>query len=376
MPFQGPPYAQNPDPSTYKPNQGTNVVFSDGTTAWQRDSWAADAAANKNSPPVPYTDPMSRNTPINSPDNLPANLRNVGGKKGTAGETPAAVVQDKKEQVAAPKKLQFPSSDIDNMRYGMQFKFVKQSYEKYGDKAKFTSDIAGAHIFLPLPTSIMEALNVNYNISELGAAGTLFEAGNNTMDALVSGKFDGASPDQRSAMVESAVKQVMNVSGYVVRRLISGMSQETGQAVDLKYGQVTNPYTVAVFQSTTPRNHSLTFRLIPRTPQDSKDIQAIINAFKYHSMPSRQAGGDGTAGIFLRMPEEVEVCFYGTKFLYKFARCVIQSVSVNHTPFGTPSFFAGSDGAPTGVELTLALQEIEQLTKESYGDDHSQYAMV
>ena len=375
MPFQGPPYPDKPDPSTYKPGGSENVQFSDGSTSFQRDNWEGVKELNRN--PQPPVDPMSRNTPINSPDNVPPHLRNVGGKKGTAGETPAAVVQEKKEQVAAPKKLQFPSSDIDNMRYGMQFKFVKQSYEKYGDKAKFTNDIAGAHIFLPLPTSIMEALNVNYNISELGAAGTLFEAGNSTMDALVSGKFDGATPDQRSAMVESAVKQTMNVSGYVVRRLISGLSAETGQAVDLKYGQVPNPFTVAVFQSITPRNHSLTFRLIPRTPQDSQDIQAIINAFKYHSMPSRQAGGgDSNAGIFLRMPEEVEVCFYGTQFLYKFARCVIQSVSVTHTPFGTPSFLAGSKGAPTGVELTIALQEIEQLTKESYGDDHSQYAMV
>lgn len=80
--------------------------------------------------------------------------------------------------------------------------------------------------------------------------------------------------------------------------------------------------------------------------------------------------------MFLKMPEELEVCFYGSKFLYKFARCVIQSVQVNYTPFGPASFFAGSEGAPTGVELTLSLQEIEQLTKESYGDNHTQLSQL
>lgn len=361
--------ADNPDPSTYVPNSGTNVTFADGTTSWQRDAW--NAAKNALPPSV-----SGQIQGISSVVTSGINKIGNGVKAGTAGQAIASVIGAKREQTASPKKLQFPNSDIDNMRYGMQFKFVKQSYEKYGDKAKFTNDIAGAHIFLPMPTNVMETLNANYNLSELGAAGTLFEAGAGTMDALVSGKFSGGSEADRSSMIESAVKQSMNVSGYVVRRLISGLSQETAQAIDLKYGQVVNPYTVAVFQSTTPRNHSLTFRLIPRTKQDSHDIKAIVDAFKYHSMPSRTAGGGSNAGIFLKMPEEVEVCFYGTEFLYKFARCVIQSVQVNYTPFGTPSFMAQSGGAPTGVELTLALQEIEQLTKESYGDNHSQYAMT
>jgi hypothetical protein len=66
------------------------------------------------------------------------------------------------------------------------------------------------------------------------------------------------------------------------------------------------------------------------------------------------------------MPEEVELCFFGTQFLYKFARCVITGVSVNHAALGMASFFA-QDGAPTAVELTIQLEEIETLTKQAYG---------
>ena len=295
---------------------------------------------------------------------------------GQAGASPASVISRSKQNTAAKGKLQFPVSDTSNIKYGMQFKFVGQSYEKYGDKAKFTRSISGAHIFLPMPTNVLETLNVNYNVSELGAAGTLFETGNQIINGLGNALHNGmGTAEQREAAVANAVKDTMNVSGYVVRRLVSGLSQETGQAVDLKYGQVVNPYTVAVFQSTTPRNHSLTFRLIPRSYEDSLAIKAIVDAFKYHALPSRAGGSESTGGIFLKMPEEVEVCFYGTQFLFKFARCVIQSVQVNHTPFGPPSFFAGSEGAPTGIELTIALQEIEQLTKESYGDDHTKYSL-
>lgn len=295
---------------------------------------------------------------------------------GMKGASPASVISQAKGAVTGSGKLVFPVSEAGNLKYGMQFKFVKQSYDKYGDKAKFTRYNNGGHIYLPLPTNVLETLNVNYNVSELGAAGTLFEAGGQIISGLGNALHGSSSAEEREAMVASAVKDTMNVSGYVVRRLISGLSQETAQAIDLKYGQVVNPYTVAVFQSTTPRNHSLTFRLIPRTKADSDAIRAIVDAFKYHSMPSRAGGEEATGGIFLKMPEEVEVCFYGTQFLYKFARCVIQSVQVNYTPFGPPSFFAGSGGAPTAVELTLALQEIEQLTKESYGDNHTKYSAM
>jgi hypothetical protein len=255
----------------------------------------------------------------------------------------------------------------------MQFKFIKQSYENYGEKSKFTRQINGAHIFLPMPTNVLENLNNNYNVSALGVAGTLFETGNKAVNGLVD--IANGNSSINPSVVEGAVRDVMNVSGYVVRRLISEISPETAQAIDLRFGQVVNPYTVAVFESTAPRNHTLTFRLIPRSKADTEAIRAIVDAFKYHSMSSRSGGSESTGGIFLKMPEEVEVCFYGTEFLFKFARCVIQSVTVNYTPFGPPSMFAGTS-APTGVELTLALQEIEQLTKESYGDNFSQYSVM
>jgi hypothetical protein len=293
---------------------------------------------------------------------------------GLVGASPSSVIARSKESTASKGKLQFPPSDIGNVKYGMQFKFIKREYANYGTKSKFTAEMTGAHVFLPMPTNVMETLNVNYNTSQLGAAGTLFEAGSNLIDGLLGS--DGTTRNPSSAAVESAVKDVMNVSGYVARRLIGSISPESGQAIDLRYGNVVNPYTVAVFESTTPRNHTLTFKLIPRTKEDSETIRAIVDTFKYHSMPSRAGGSESTGGIFLKMPEELEVCFYGSEFLYKFARCVIQSVQVNYTPFGPPSFFAGSIGAPTGVELTLALQEIEQLTKESYGDDHLQLSSM
>ncbi len=355
-----------PSPDTWTPNapgEVPNLVYSDGTTKWQRDMWHEEKLAAAARGPVPRRDPVVAGKP------KPGN----GVPEGKAGASPATVISRKKEETVSVKKLQFPPSDSANMKYGMQFKFVRQSYDKYGDKAKFTRYNNGGHIYLPLPTNILETLNTNYNISQLGAAGTLFEAGGQAMNAL--GQMATGEKQLDSAAVESAISNAMNVSGYVVRRTISALSQETAQAIDLKYGQVVNPYTVAVFESTTPRHHSLTFRLIPRTPADSEAIRAIVDAFKYHSMPSRSGGAEATGGIFLKMPEEVEVSFFGSQFLYKFARCVIQSVQVNYTPYGPPSFFAGTS-APTAVELTLGLQEIEQLTKESYGDDHIQNSVL
>jgi len=379
------------DPSTYvpggKPGEGVNVAYSDGSTKWQRDAWNQTAAsfdakadaARAERDHAEYRERLARDNGFASADAMSAASGNKtsstsnGVPAGKAGEAPAAAVDRARAEKKA-KKLQFPPSDIANMKYGVQFKFMAQNYEKQGEKAKFVREISGGHVFLPMPTNVMETLNVNYNVSELGAAGTLFEAGGTTADRLL-GLANDPSASISGDDVKSAVESAMNLSGYVARRLISGVSQETGQALDMKLGTVVNPYTVAVFQSVAPRLHTLTFRLIPRSREDSIAIQAIVDTFKYHSMPSRS--GDGaTGGLFLRMPEEVEVAFFGTQFLFKFARCVINNVQVNHTPLGPASFFAGSDGAPVAVELTVSLQEIEQLTKESYGDAHEQYSAI
>ena len=163
------------------------------------------------------------------------------------------------------------------------------------------------------------------------------------------------------------VKSIMNQADIVagsaalaLRKLANEAG--VGAVIDIKTGSVVNPYSLSLFQSVTPRAHELAFRLIPRSQADSAMMRKIVQQFQYHSLPSRKHR------MFLTMPDEVEISFFGTDKLLKFAPCVINNVGVNYAPFGTPSFF-GADNAPTGIELTLNLHEIEALTRESYEAD-------
>lgn len=278
----------------------------------------------------------------------------------TLASLPSNAIASAKAQTSPPSSgLRFPTSE--KISYGTALKFIKYSYDISGTKAKFTTSKTDAHVFLPLPVSLLENLGVNYDAVQLGAPGQLFNAGLQGGGGIDAAVQAGVGAYDKSQQAAAGANMIVDTGSYVFRRLIKDLSPETGAAIDLKEGNVTNPYTIATFQSVTPRMHNLTFRLFPKNKADSDVIKKISDALKYHSLPSRN-------GLFLNMPEELEIAFFGTDYLYKFARCVINNVSINYNPQGAPAFFAGS-GAPSGVELTLSVQEIEQLTKESYEAD-------
>ena len=257
-------------------------------------------------------------------------------------------------------KMQFPTGE--KMIYGMVFKFNKISYDMQpGSKAKFSNLTNDAHIFLPLPVSgIVENLGINYQQQDIGAVSQLMEAGAEGAKFFMDNINGEVLPGQNVKSIMNQADIVAGSAALALRKLANEAG--VGAVIDIKTGSVVNPYSLSLFQSVTPRAHELAFRLIPRSPADSAMMRKIVQQFQYHSLPSRKHR------MFLTMPDEVEISFFGTDKLFKFAPCVINNVSVNYAPFGTPSFF-GADNAPTGIELTLNLQEIEALTRESYEAD-------
>jgi hypothetical protein len=256
-------------------------------------------------------------------------------------------------------KMQFPTGE--KMIYGMVFKFSKISYDlEPGSKAKFSNLTNDSHIFLPLPVGgIVENLGINYQQQDIGAVSQLMEAGAQGAQMLVDNVTGNPAPGQNVQSIINQAETVTGAAALALRKLANEAVPGAGALIDIKTGSVVNPYSLSLFQSVAPRAHQLVFRLVPRSQSDSAMIRKIVQQFQYHSLPSRKGK------FFLTMPDELEISFFGTDKLFKFAPCVINNVTVNYTPFGTPSFF-GADNAPTGVELTLNLQEIEALTRESY----------
>lgn len=254
--------------------------------------------------------------------------------------------------------LRFPSGDV---YYGMYFSFKEMKYDLENDyKANFTQSISAPQIFLPMPVSgIIESLNMNYGAQEAGVLGQAVGAGEQIGGAAMSA-YDGAGSGYQQAAAAARVAGTVGVAAHGVAAAVG-----IGAILDMQSEMVVNPYALTLFQSVAPRVHSFTWKLIPRSEQESKAIREIILEFQKHSLPTLK-----NSGTFLGLPDECELAFFGTQQLYKFARSVVTSVTVNHTPYGAPVFF-GRDGSPVATELTLTFQEVQSLTRESYSGEFS-----
>ena len=155
-------------------------------------------------------------------------------------------------------------------------------------------------------------------------------------------------------------------------------------------GIVINPNAELMYDSPEMREIGMVFKMVPSTPEESKIIRRICQAFRKHSMPMyggadsqdemdqkidgmfdgiKNANNDaetkgtklkfGAMNNFIRVPDLCKFTFmHGGKvhpYLVQFKPCAISKVEVTYTPDGTFSTY--SDGAPTAVELRLNFME-------------------
>lgn len=118
-------------------------------------------------------------------------------------------------------------------------------------------------------------------------------------------------------------------------------------------GEALNPLLFMTFQKPGYKEHTLSWTLMPNSEQESRTIVDIVRYLKFNSLPQQHAGGllyKYPNILFVRlMPNDI--------FTMVFKPCAVLSVSVDYTGAGTPSFF--KNGAPTVVNLTLSLKEIQ-----------------
>jgi len=267
------------------------------------------------------------------------------------------------------KMLRFPSESI---QFGTLFRFVKYDYQSQKTNTKFISSMNGASISLPLPIQLQMQLGLNYAGVDTGILGFAAKAGAQFAEdwkkaADNKGALGGAIENFGEALNDAG-----NIAQYALRKaaaskLLGGASGEA--AIDQMLGNVINPFNVATFRNVQSRSYQLSFYMVATSQAESDAIKKICDAFMYHSLPYKNQGSQQVQGqtFFLNMPDEVEISYYGTQYLYQFARAAITSVSMDYAPFGQASFF-GTSKAPTAVTLNLGIQEIQQLTREAFDD--------
>lgn len=152
-----------------------------------------------------------------------------------------------------------------------------------------------------------------------------------------------------SSILSSVSNRLSNIT--------SGVGQ-AGAAAGALAGLAVNPFLFMMFKHPNFKQHTLTWTFAPSNEQESITLAAIIRQFKFHMLPTQGylVYGYPSIALIKLYPSEV--------FTFAFKPCAVLAVETDFTGAGSPSYF--KNGAPTVVNLTVQLKEIDLWTKNNY----------
>lgn len=156
--------------------------------------------------------------------------------------------------------------------------------------------------------------------------------------------------DQAGKLMDAGLSQV-GISSTVVAGVEMG-----AQAYGVYAGIALNPWMYMMFKRPGFKEFTFQWAFAPNSQQESQTVNRIIKAFKKASLPPRPGW------VLQDYPSLAQVKFHPADYLFPMKPCAIISVQVDHTGAGIPSFF--KSGAPTVVNLSVQLKEIELWNKE------------
>ena len=219
-------------------------------------------------------------------------------------------------------------------------------------------------VALYLPAAASNDTTATYQASETGMAGYLALSGGSVLEKIRTHDFEGAA-DEFMGMGGTILYDMIRKAGIGAFGAATG-GQGVQANFDKAFGQTMNPFIEVAFDSMGVRNFEYTFDFRPRSSDESAEVHAIIQLFRFHMVPEMK----GTNHRYLTLPSTFDIHYmYQTSpetakensFYHKIATCVLTDCRVNYTPDGVKSF---ESGAPTHTTMTLAFKETEMLTKE------------
>lgn len=270
----------------------------------------------------------------------------------------AEPLADKRLVASSASSLVFPVDLPDQLAY---FKLGLKEYRRQSSTDKGEDGNPLSSIYLPLPSSIIEAFAMQYNTKEFGPVlGS--EAGLKTAGDITN-VLAGRDPrlDQRASEAKTLGTQIgQSLANFLIRGAARAIAPGIGAAgSDLLQGSTPNPGLVLLFQAPNNfRQFSYSWRLAPESQEENKKLQEIIRTIKYAMHP-------GKDNLFLSFPYRAfpQIVVKGQN-IFDFKPCVITKFDVNYAPGPVPAFF--QDGKPVDTIISIGLQETEIFTKDDF----------
>lgn len=209
-------------------------------------------------------------------------------------------------------------------------------------------------IILSMPDSLATSYGMDWNAVELGLAGKL---------AREISSFD-----------QNTVGDVVNALGEGLKNAAAGALESlTGvnvkQTAELYTGTIQNPFLEVLFKGARTRDHSFSFKFMPRNREEAMTIQEIKRRLKFHMHPEFKYR-ENDSSYFL-YPSTFDITFMKVEnggasrnmFMHRINTCALVGLEDDPAPNG-PSFH--KDNTPAAHTLKLNFIELAPLRKTDF----------
>jgi hypothetical protein len=206
----------------------------------------------------------------------------------------------------------------------------------------------GASVILPIPFSgLNDNYGMNYAEANTGAMG-------GALNTLMSNPLTGGI----KLLAGGALSGIDEIAKGAAGGLADAVGLNRGTAREMTQqalGRVANPNMSLSFQGVSSRSHQFSWKLVAKSPAESKTIQDILRFFRSNSLPSKAAGAD----IQLNYPHIFLIEFYGpNQRLIMFSKqgLFLNNLSISYAEEAHPVFFKET-GLPASIVLTATFLE-------------------
>lgn len=285
----------------------------------------------------------------------------------------------------------YPTTVIDYLKIDI---YDSQSNNPYNNIGAGGEGKIAQTIYLYLPNKLAEQYSANYTNQRLGAVGSqaigaVSEGIGEGFEGRVQAAAQAGKAQLGFKMGSDAINAVVGATGGS-----SNLSANSLSALTQK--RVFNPYEETTFEGMNYRTHNFNTKLAPRSAEDVKTIQTIIQTLRLAMLP----GKGGPSGQWLTIPDffKLSIVRYVDKSgeesiikkkpagqaaslaqMMQFpTKLVLKDMGIDYSPDGNYASLMSFNGdrtadfGPVSYNLSLTFAETALLTKNDY-DENFQY---
>ena len=329
------------------------------------------------SPPLPSSSPSNTNEPVQE---QPATL-------------PSRPPTQTKKSIP-PRNLRYPVNEeihnttdylkIDIVEYKPVGKKLVSSPGSRRNEKRNGKNILHS-IILPIPPNIQDGNAVSYSDSSMNGLTAALAGGSTDLmqglaEVLQGKKSIGEVGGDLGKRIEQSGLDLGTTQDLITKKLAADAASVFGGNVSLaqlqarQEGNIFNPNMELLFNGPTLRSFRFSFKMTPRSQDESIAVRDIINTFKRSMAPKTMTTGTGNSqSLYLKTPDIFEIRYKkgpdDHPFLHTFKQCFLENMSVNYTGEGTYATYG--DGTPISLVMNLSFKELEPIYDIDYDDDTS-----